>query len=37
MLAADFHGVAEARRGKQRRLRALALDQRVGHQSVVCE
>jgi predicted SnoaL-like aldol condensation-catalyzing enzyme len=32
MLAADLHGVAKARRGEERRQRALALDQRVGHQ-----
>ncbi len=32
MLAANFHGIAEARRRKQRRRRALALDQRIGHQ-----
>ena len=32
MLAADLDGVAKTRRGEERRHRALALDQRVGHQ-----
>ena len=34
VLAADLDGVAKTRRRKQRRRRALALDQRVGHQVV---